>query len=231
MKKEDREFFNLGSSWEKILEEELEKPYIAELISFVKRERESKVSVYPPQDQVFQAFLDTPYTDVNVVIVGQDPYHGPGQANGLCFSVSKDVALPPSLKNIYKELSSDLNISPPLQGDLSHWAKQGVFLLNATLTVRQAQPLAHHGKGWELFTDAVIKKLCERLEPVIFVLWGKSAQDKFDSIHQTLNSKEYILTAAHPSPFSAYRGFLGCKHFSKINQLLKMQGKEQIRWG
>jgi len=220
--------FEIAASWDEALEEELEKPYMQELAAFVERERQGKDPVYPPEEQVFRALELTPYKEVKAVIVGQDPYHGPGQAEGLCFSVGRGVAVPPSLKNVYKELHEDLGIAAPRHGNLLKWARQGVLLLNATLTVRHKNPLSHHGKGWERFTDAVIEKLCEREEPVIFVLWGKNAQDKCLRIKGM--ERHYLLKAAHPSPFSAHRGFFGCRHFSRINRILADLGKEPIDW-
>lgn len=224
--------FALEPSWQRVLAEELKAPYLVELVSFVERERASGKHVYPPEDQVFNALWKTPYDKVKVVIVGQDPYHGPGQAHGLCFSVNKGVPLPPSLQNIFKEIHDDLGASIPSHGCLSSWAEQGVLLLNATLTVEESNPLSHHGKGWERFTDAIIKALCCRDEPIVFVLWGKSAKDKCESIRRGTGegAQHYILTSAHPSPLSAYRGFFGCRHFSKINEILAMLGKKPIDW-
>jgi uracil-DNA glycosylase len=222
--------FHLEASWHKVLKEELQKPYIAQLAAFVEKEyAASKTPIYPPKDLIFNAFNTTPFQKTQVVIVGQDPYHGPGQAHGLSFSVPPGIPLPPSLQNIFKELKTDLNVSMPKTGCLIPWAKQGVLLLNATLTVRQGEPMSHHGIGWEQFTDAAIYALSQREDPVIFVLWGKSAQDKCRFL-RTPSNHDYILTAAHPSPFSAHHGFFGCRHFSKINQLLEQQGKEPIQW-
>ena len=170
--------------------------------------------VYPKPEDIFKAFSCTPFDRVKVVIMGQDPYHGEGQAEGLCFSVKRGVALPPSLKNIYKELDSDLGIAAPSHGSLESWAKQGVLLLNATLTVRAGQPKSHFGKGWEDFTDETIRKICERKDPVVFILWGNSAKQKCEKILESTEHHHAILTSAHPSPFSAHK-FLGCKHFFK----------------
>lgn len=211
------------------MSEELQKPYILQLASFIEQERSSGVIVYPPKDLVFNALLSTPYEKVRVVIVGQDPYHGKGQAHGLSFSVSKGSPLPPSLQNIYKELVADVGIPYPKHGCLISWAEQGVMLLNATLTVVEGKPMSHHGKGWEKFTDAILRALRERKEPVIFVLWGKSAQEKCRFLQQT-ESKHSILIAPHPSPLSAHQGFLGCHHFSKVNELLVQQGNTPIDW-
>lgn len=213
----------LAKNWHAILEEEINKPYIKELKTFLAGEQ-----IYPPEDLVFHAFAQTPYDEVKVVIMGQDPYHGPGQAHGMSFSVPEGVAPPPSLKNIYKELQDDLSIPPAESGCLNNWAKQGVLLLNATLTVRPNEPKSHYGKGWEQFTDAVITKLAERKDPIVFILWGKSAKEKCDSLLQ--HTHHVVLTAAHPSPFSAYSGFFGCKHFSKTNEYLKKWGKTPIDW-
>lgn len=216
--------FVLEPSWQQALDDELKKPYMAPLAAFVAEERAGPVPIYPPKHLVFNAFQKTPFDQVKVVIVGQDPYHGPGQAHGLSFSVPKGIPPPPSLKNIFKEIQSDLGIPPPDHGCLLKWAEQGVLLLNNTLTVRQGQPLSHHKRGWERFTDAVIAKINEREEePVVFLLWGRSAKDKCPHIH----SRHKVLKAAHPSPLSAYNGFFGCKHFSQANDFLK--GKE-INW-
>lgn len=214
--------FCLEPSWQNALLDELKKPYIAKLAAFIKSERAKSDPIYPPEELVFNALKQTPFDKVRVVIVGQDPYHGPEQAHGLCFSVPVGVALPPSLKNIFKELQDDLGIPKPAHGCLLKWAQQGVLLLNATLTVKESSPLSHHKKGWELFTDAIIQKLAEKDEPVIFVLWGKNALSKCKHLQEKIQNKPHkILTAAHPSPLSAYAGFFGCRHFSKINKLLK----------
>lgn len=221
--------FNIEHSWNQVLAEELQKPYIHDLASFIEAERLSGIPIYPPADSMFNAFKYTPYKEVKIVIIGQDPYHGPNQAHGLCFSVPDGIPPPPSLVNIFKELVSDLKCEIPKHGCLISWAKQGVLLLNATLTVQEGNPMSHHGKGWERFTDAVIDKLAERRDPIIFVLWGKSAQEKGIRIKQ-INPNHYILAASHPSPLSSYRGFFGCQHFSKINDLLRQQGKAPIDW-
>ena len=225
--------FPLHSSWQEVLKDEFNKPYILDLINFINREYElTPNEIYPPRELVFNALNQTPYDQVKVVIVGQDPYHGPGQANGLSFSVPKGIPNPPSLKNIFKELNSDLGISIPAHGCLIPWTKSGVLLLNATLTVRRGSPTSHHGKGWEIFTDSIIHKLMEKKDPLIFVLWGKVAQNKCRFIlnHAHNSTKHFLLTAAHPSPFSANNGFFGCRHFSKINQILIQQGKKPIEW-
>lgn len=224
--------FVLESSWQHTLKEELQQPYVAELAAFVEKEYASAPTpVYPPKELIFNAFYQTPFNQVKILLVGQDPYHGPGQAHGLSFSVPKGIKPPPSLQNIFKELETDLHIPRPLHGCLMSWAQQGVMLLNATLTVRQSEPLSHHGRGWELFTDAVVRKLEERQDPVIFILWGKSAQDKCRFLREKgIPSRHFVLTAAHPSPFSANNGFFGCRHFSKANELLVKQGKTPIDW-
>lgn len=220
--------FDIEPSWKEALKGEWDKPYMAKLLSFLEQERASGPPIYPPKELVFSAFWLTPYNSVKVVIVGQDPYFNPGQAQGLAFSVPPQFPLPPSLKNIYKELAQDLDTFPPTDGCLIHWAKQGVFLLNTTLTVREGSPLSHHGKGWELFTDAVILKLCERKDPVIFVLWGQSAQKKIAHIQQCKDA--IVISSSHPSPLGAYQGFFGSKPFSKINQFLKTNNKAPINW-
>lgn len=217
----------LEESWKKILHEEWNKPYLRDLAAFVAKER-STTAVYPPKSDVFNAFK-VPYDKVQVVIIGQDPYHGEGQAHGLSFSVLPGVPIPPSLKNIFKELNADLGIPIPTHGNLEKWAKQGVMMLNAVLTVRAHTPASHQGHGWEEFTDSAVKALLEREDPVIFVLWGKSAQEKCKHFAESAKSRHYILTSAHPSPYSA-TGFFGCRHFSKINDLLKRQGKAPIDW-
>ena len=224
--------FVLESSWQHQLQEELQQPYVAELAAFVEKEyATAPLPIYPPQELIFNAFYQTPFDQVKVLIMGQDPYHGPGQAHGLSFSVPRGVKLPPSLQNIFKELETDVHISKPQDGCLIPWAQQGVLLLNATLTVRQGEPMSHHGKGWERFTDAAVRKLEEREDPVIFVLWGKSAQDKCRFLRREgIPSRHVVLTAAHPSPYSASQGFFGCHHFSKINEILVQQKKAPIQW-
>lgn len=228
---EEKDFYllELGQSWHEILKDELQKPYIASLVAFVERERRGAKPVYPPKELVFNAFKKTPYEKVKVVIMGQDPYHAPGQAHGLSFSVPKGIAAPPSLQNIFKELESDLAMAKPSHGCLSSWSEQGVLLLNATLTVRESEPMSHHGRGWETFTDAVIDKLSERGDPVIFVLWGKSAQEKCRRLRAQAH-QHVVLTSPHPSPLSAHQGFFGCKHFSKINEHLAKLNKAPISW-
>lgn len=223
--------FELEKSWKKILKEELEKPYMSHLEAFVEKERFLGAQIFPSKELVFNAFRMTPFQSVKVVIMGQDPYHGPGQAHGLCFSVPKGIPNPPSLQNIMKELASDVQIAPPQHGCLLPWAEQGVLLLNATLTVRQGEPMSHHGKGWEAFTDTVIKHLVEKKEDLIFLLWGKSAQEKCRHILASCKQNRHtLLTASHPSPFSVHQGFFGCKHFSKTNEILVQKGKQPINW-
>lgn len=214
-------------SWKEKLKSELEKPYMKELKTFLQEEMKAGTPVYPPMNLLFNAFSLTPFDQVKVVIMGQDPYHGPGQAEGLCFSVAKGIPLPPSLKNIFKELKDDLNIPPPPHGSLVSWAKQGVLLLNATLSVRKGEPKSHFGKGWETFTDHVVKLLCEKKEPLVFMLWGRSA---FDKVKIGQSGHHLILTSPHPSPFSAHTGFFGNKHFSKANAFLKTHYNQEINW-
>lgn len=216
----------IDESWKQVLANEFVKEYFVNLKSFLLEEKK-KFIVYPPGSQIFNAFNQTPFHNVKVVILGQDPYHGPGQAHGLCFSVSNGVAQPPSLVNILKEINSDLGIPIPKHGNLEKWAKNGVLLLNATLTVRAHQAGSHQNKGWEQFTDAAIKAISEQHKGIVFLLWGAYAQAKSKIIDTT---KHYILTAPHPSPLSVYRGFSGCKHFSKTNNILRDNGKEEIDW-
>ena len=217
----------MHSSWKSILNEEFEKPYFKDLISFVKTEYATKVC-YPKGSQIFSAFDHCHFDEVKIVIIGQDPYHGPNQANGLCFSVNDGIPFPPSLYNIFKEIEKDLNIPIPKTGNLERWADQGVFLLNATLTVRQAEAGSHQGKGWEKFTDAVIKQISAEKENVVFLLWGGFAQKKAALIDA---SKHHILKSGHPSPLSANRGFwFGNKHFSQTNEFLKSKGMKEIEW-
>ena len=213
-------------SWKEALKEEFSKPYFLELAEFVRKEYKS-TKIYPPPKFVFHAFELCPFDKVRVVILGQDPYHGEGQAHGLSFSVPAGIRMPPSLQNIYKEIESDLGLKAPASGNLEHWAKQGVFLLNATLTVRANHPGSHQHKGWEEFTDAVIKALSDKKEHLVFLLWGKYAQEKGAVIDRT---KHLVLTAPHPSPYSVASGFFGCRHFSKTNEYLKQHGQEPIRW-
>lgn len=216
----------LDKSWKDKLDYFFQSPTFYSLKQFLVQEKK-RYRVYPPGNKIFAAFDLCPFDSVNVVIIGQDPYHGPGQANGLCFSVSDDIPPPPSLKNIFKEIQSDTELEIPTSGNLEHWAKQGILMLNATLTVRANSAGSHQNKGWEEFTDFVIQLLSKEKEDLIFLLWGKFAQKKAAFIDK---DKHYILTAAHPSPFSAHHGFFGCKHFSKANRILKQQGKTEIQW-
>lgn len=221
-----KKIFN--NDWQNILEEEFEKPYYKKLRKFVANEYQQG-PVYPPMDEVMSAFYATSYQDVKVVILGQDPYHGRGQAHGMCFSVKIGVPHPPSLRNIFKELQQDIGCPIPKDGYLMKWAEQGVFLLNTVLTVRQGQANSHKGMGWEQFTDTVIQKLARRHDPIVFVLWGRPAQTKRAIIDKE-GQHHYILQAPHPSPLSAHRGFFGSKPFSKINAQLAAWGKEPIDW-
>ncbi len=216
----------IEAEWLAVLRPEFEKPYFNELKSFLLEEKKL-YRIYPPGNRIFAAFDYTPFSKVKVVILGQDPYHGDGQAHGLCFSVPDGIALPPSLVNIYKELSTDLGISLPKSGNLEKWAKQGVLLINATLTVRANQAGSHQRHGWEYFTDEVIRQLSDRQTGLVFILWGSYAQAK-EALIDT--SKHFILKAVHPSPLSVYRGFFGCRHFSKTNELLASVGKELVDW-
>jgi uracil-DNA glycosylase len=212
--------------WKSRLEGEFEQPYFRQLTEFVKAEYQAQ-RVFPPGSQIFRAFDACPFDKVQVVILGQDPYHGPGQAHGLCFSVPEGVPFPPSLVNIYQEIRNDLGIRPPTSGNLERWANQGVLLLNATLTVRAHTAGSHQGKGWEQFTDAAIRQLSDGREGLVFMLWGSYAQKKGQVIDRT---KHLVLEAPHPSPLSAHRGFLGCRHFSQANAYLKERGGEGIAW-
>lgn len=216
----------LNNDWDKLLEEEFSKEYYLKLRMFLKEEYKTKV-IYPSMHNIFDALKHTSYKDTKVLILGQDPYHGENQAHGLAFSVQPNVAIPPSLLNIYKELNSDLGCFIPDNGYLIPWADQGVLLLNTALTVRAHEANSHKDKGWEIFTDNIIKLLNNRQDPIIFVLWGANARKKKAFID---SDKHYILEAPHPSPLSAHRGFLGCKHFSKINELLIKLNKEPINW-
>lgn len=216
----------IEASWKKVLQEQFDSQYFQELKQFLLTERKSH-QVFPPGNRIFAAFDAVPFHKVKVVIIGQDPYHGPGQANGFCFSVNRGVTVPPSLKNIYKELHSDLNIAVPAHGDLSPWTEQGVLLLNAVLTVRARQPQSHQGRGWETFTDYAIKQLSEQRKNIVFLLWGRSAQNKIQLID---TNRHFVLKAAHPSPYSANKGFFGCRHFSNTNTLLQQTGQNPVDW-
>jgi uracil-DNA glycosylase len=219
----------LEASWYRELKDEIAQPYVASLKAFLAHERNSGAIVYPPEPLVFHAFSCTPFSDVKVVIIGQDPYHGPGQAHGLSFSVPCGIPPPPSLKNIFRELKDDLGIPPPKEGCLTHWAKQGVLLLNATLTVRQGEPKSHYGRGWERFTDAVVSCLNKRESPLVIILWGESAKKKYHQIETSEKRPHLVLMAAHPSPYSV-ENFFGCRHFSKTNEALNQWGKTPIDW-
>ncbi len=217
----------INDSWKAVLADEFNKPYFSELRQFLQNEKNAEKTIYPPGSLIFNAFNSTPFDKVRVVILGQDPYHGAGQAHGLCFSVQHGVKPPPSLVNIYKELKSDVGFEIPNHGNLQKWTTQGIFLLNAILTVEANQPASHQKSGWQEFTNAVIEKLSKEKEGLIFLLWGSFAQQKAVLIDE---SKHTILKAPHPSPFSAHTGFFGCKHFSKTNEILKSKGEEVIDW-
>ena len=217
---------NIEESWKKVLWDEFQQPYFAELKQFLLEEKR-KYTVYPPGPLIFNAFNKTPFDKVKVVLIGQDPYHEPGQAHGLCFSVQDGVPHPKSLINIFKELHEDVGFVIPKSGNLEKWTEQGVFLLNATLTVRAHEAGSHQNHGWERFTDAAISKLSMLREGLVFLLWGNYAKQK-EAIIDT--SKHYILSTVHPSPLSAHRGFFGCKHFSKTNEILRKLGKTEINW-
>ncbi len=217
---------NIGNDWDRVLEGEFDKEYYINLREFLIGEYRN-CRVYPPMGDIFNALKYSSYSDTKVVIIGQDPYHQPGQAHGLCFSVNKGVKVPPSLVNIYKELEDDLGITPPDHGYLADWAKQGVMLLNATLTVRDSEPQSHKGKGWEIFTDRVIELLNEREKPCVFILWGNNAKAKQSLI---TNPDHLILTGAHPSPLGAYKGFFGGRYFSRANRFLEAIGDSPINW-
>ena len=216
----------LGNDWDEILKDEWEKPYFLSLSAFLENEY-ATATIYPEKQDLFNALRYTSFSDCRVVIIGQDPYHEPGQAHGLCFSVKEGIKLPPSLKNIYKELESDLNIPPSKSGCLTKWAKQGVLLLNNVLSVRRGAAASHKGKGWEQFTDAVIEKLNDKQTPIIFLLWGAHAKKKCTLITNPSHKK---LICAHPSPLSAYNGFFGCRHFSLCNRYLSESNQEPIDW-
>ena len=217
----------IEQSWKEVLACEFEKDYFSRLTQFVKEEYNSGTPIYPPAKLIFNAFDHCPFDKVKVVILGQDPYHGAGQANGLCFSVNKGIAFPPSLLNIFKEIQSDMGTPIPQDGDLTRWSDQGVLLLNATLTVRASQAGSHQKRGWEEFTDAAIRELASRRSGIVFILWGSYAQKKGAFIDR---SKHLVLSSPHPSPLSAYQGFFGNHHFSTANRYLKEQGKSEIIW-
>lgn len=217
----------IEESWKAVLKEEFTKDYFLQIVTFIKTEKAAGKIIYPPGALIFNAFEKTPFDKVKVVLLGQDPYHNPGQAHGLSFSVPNGVVKPPSLINIFKELKNDLGIDPPADGNLEKWAVQGVLLLNASLTVRKNEPGSHSKIGWIDFTDAVIRKISDEKKGVVFLLWGRFAQDKQALIDET---KHHVLKAAHPSPFSADKGFFGCRHFSKANEFLMQEGLAPIDW-
>jgi uracil-DNA glycosylase len=217
----------IEKSWKQALEAEFRSEYLLRLKKFLLEEKNQRKIIYPAGNQIFAAFNATPFDEVKVVILGQDPYHGKGQAHGLCFSVPEGIVPPPSLVNVYKEIKSDLGFDIPAHGNLTNWAQQGVLLLNATLTVRANEAGSHQNQGWEQFTDAAIKALCEKRDKIVFLLWGRYAQAKETFID---NQKHLVLKAAHPSPFSAYNGFFGCRHFSKANEYLEKYNKVPVNW-
>lgn len=217
---------NIGNEWDALLSGEFKKDYYLRLREFLKAEYGSR-NIFPPMQDIFNSLRYTSYSDVKAVILGQDPYHGAGQAHGLCFSVKKGVQPPPSLQNIFKELNTDLGIQPPPHGELTAWAKSGVLLMNTVLTVREGQANSHKGQGWEILTDRVIELLNERKQPIVFLLWGGNARAKARLI---TNPAHLVLQCAHPSPLSAYNGFFGCRHFSKANEFLAANGIEPIDW-
>ncbi len=218
---------HIGNDWDEILKDEWDKPYYLELRSFLRQEYSSK-TVYPHMNDIFNALRYTSFSDTKVVIIGQDPYHGPGQAHGLCFSVKSGIEPPPSLKNIFKEIETDVGIVQPAHfGELTSWAKQGVLMLNAVLTVRQGEPNSHKNKGWEKVTDRIIYELNKKEQPIVFLLWGRNAIAKASIIDNPIHTK---LTSVHPSPLSAYGGFFGCRHFSKTNEILSDAGMCPIDW-
>ena len=217
----------IDESWKEVLKSEFIKPYFLQIVTFLKTERLAGETIFPPGPFMFNAFNTTPFPKVKVVLLGQDPYHGPGQAHGLCFSVQTGINPPPSLNNIFKELNSDIRMPIPNHGNLTKWAEQGVLLLNASLTVRANEPMSHSKIGWATFTDSVIKKISDQKKRVVFILWGKFAQEKQVLIDET---KHLVLKAAHPSPFSANNGFFGCRHFSKTNEYLTKNGIDPVDW-
>ena len=216
----------IAPDWQELLAPEFEKPYFAQLVDFVRNEYATQ-RIYPRGSNIFRAFDKCPFEKLKVVIIGQDPYHGEGQANGLCFSVNDGIPFPPSLQNIFQEISTDIGTPVPSTGNLDRWAEQGVLLLNSVLTVRAHQAASHAGRGWETFTDAVVRAIAERITGIVYMLWGSYAQRK-GAIASPLNN--CILTAVHPSPLSVYRGFFGCRHFSQANEYLLSHGKEPIVW-
>ena len=217
----------IEESWKKVLEPEFSKPYFLQIVHFLKTERNLGKTIYPPGSQIFNAFTQSPFSRTKIVLLGQDPYHGQGQAHGLCFSVPDGVRPPPSLLNIFKELGNDIGLAMPATGNLTGWARQGVLLLNAYLTVEAGKPMSHSQVGWGEFTDSVTRTMSEQKENLVFLLWGRFAQDKQVLIDET---RHLVLKAAHPSPFSADKGFFGCRHFSKANEYLVMNGLDPVDW-
>ncbi len=217
----------INDTWKEVLKSEFNKPYFLQIVNFLRTEKMAGKIIYPPGQLMFNAFNTTPFDEVKVVLLGQDPYHGAGQAHGLCFSVQTGVKPPPSLVNIYKELNSDIGMNIPSHGNLTKWAEQGVLMLNASLTVRAEEPMSHSKIGWAEFTDSVIKKVSDQREHIVFILWGKFAQEKQVLVDET---KHLVLKAAHPSPFSANNGFFGCRHFSKTNEYLMQNGIDPVDW-
>lgn len=217
----------IAQSWKEVLQPEFDKPYFEQITQFLKAEKQAGKTIYPPGPFIFNAFNTTPFNEVKVVILGQDPYHNPGQAHGLSFSVPMGVPAPPSLVNMFKELETDLNLPRPNHGNLEKWAAQGVLLLNASLTVELNKPMSHSKIGWHYFTNSVIKTLSDKRDKLVFILWGGFAKSKMELID---TKKHYVLTAAHPSPLSAYNGFYGCRHFSKTNTWLQENGLSPIDW-
>lgn len=217
---------HIGNEWDALLADEIQKDYYLKLRQFLISEYTTR-RIYPPMEDIFNALRHTSYSDVRAVILGQDPYHGPGQAHGMCFSVKRGTPPPPSLQNIFKEIKSDLGIDPPQHGELTSWADNGVLLLNTVLTVREGQPNSHKGMGWEQFTDRIIQLLNERQQPMVFLLWGGNARSKARLI---TNPAHLVLQCAHPSPLSAYNGFFGCRNFSKTNEFLVSRGMKPIDW-
>ncbi|MCF2669859.1 MAG: uracil-DNA glycosylase [Butyricicoccus sp.] len=217
---------HLGNEWDEILREEFESDYYRRIRAILKKEY-AEYEIYPPKEDIFNALRYTSYSDVKAVLLGQDPYHGPGQAHGLCFSVRPGVEPPPSLKNIFRELETDMGLEPPTSGCLTPWAQEGVLLLNTTLTVRRGQANSHKNLGWTQFTDAVIRKLNDRTQPIVFLLWGGNARSKRELI---TNPQHLVLETVHPSPLSAYNGFFGCRHFSQCNEFLMKNGVAPIDW-
>lgn len=216
----------IGNSWDEFLKEEWQKDYYKALRAFLVQEYQTR-RIHPDMHDIFNALRYTPYENVRAVIIGQDPYHGPGQAHGLCFSVKRGVAIPPSLQNIFQEIEDDLGIPAPPHGELTAWAKSGVLLLNNVLTVREGQANSHRGRGWETLTDRVISLVNDKQTPVVFLLWGANAREKARLV---TNPRHFVLTCAHPSPLSAFNGFFGCRHFSKTNELLEAAGEAPINW-